>query len=277
MTSPIDSATLVAIAIAAGEAILPHYDPAGQHARLKGDGSPVTAADEAAEAIILSRLADHGITVVIAEEAVAAGRIPDVADDFWLVDPLDGTRDFISGSGEFTVNIARIVGGVPVAGVVLAPALGEVYWADETGAHKARVDGATTSGAAPIRVASPEGALKVVASKSHLTQETKDFIARFDVGQFLSFGSSLKFCRVADGTADLYPRMGRTMEWDTAAGHAVLRAAGGEVFTLDGRALAYGKATHESGAYANPHFVAAGAFDPFALAQASSTGSSAPA
>ncbi|RAI03287.1 3'(2'),5'-bisphosphate nucleotidase [Acuticoccus sediminis] len=269
MTSPLSGHALVSIAIEAGAAIMPFYDPNGQDARTKGDGSPVTAADEAAEAIILKRLAEHGITAVLAEEAVAAGRIPDVGQEFWLVDPLDGTKDFISGSGEFTVNIARIVDGVPVEGVVLCPALDEVYWSDETGAYHGRIENGALAGETKIGVATPGGALKVVASKSHLTDETKDFIARFDVDSFLSFGSSLKFCRVADGTAHLYPRMGRTMEWDTAAGHAVLKAAGGEVYTMDGKPLAYGKADHPSGAYANPHFVAAGAFDPFALAKVS--------
>ncbi len=269
MTSPLSGHALVSIAIEAGAAILPFYDPNGQEARTKGDGSPVTAADEAAEAIILQRLAEHGITAVLAEEAVAAGRIPAIGNEFWLVDPLDGTKDFISGSGEFTVNIARIVDGRPVQGVVLCPALDEVYWTDESGAHHGRIEAGAVTEARTIHVSEPGGALKVVASKSHLTDETKDFIARFDVDSFLSFGSSLKFCRVADGTAHLYPRMGRTMEWDTAAGHAVLRAAGGEVYTLDGAPLSYGKTETPTGAYANPHFVAAAAFDPFALAKAS--------
>ncbi|WP_075220440.1 3'(2'),5'-bisphosphate nucleotidase CysQ [Acuticoccus yangtzensis] len=269
MTSRLSGHDLVSIAIEAGAAILPFYDPNGQEARTKGDGSPVTAADEAAEAIILKRLAEHGITAVLAEESVAAGRIPDVGAEFWLVDPLDGTKDFINGSGEFTVNIARIVDGAPVDGVVLCPALDEVYWADETGAHYAKLVDGKVADPRPIAVAPAGGALKVVASKSHLTDETKEFIDRFDVDTFLSFGSSLKFCRVADGTAHLYPRMGRTMEWDTAAGHAVLKAAGGEVYTLDGTPLAYGKSETPTGPYANPHFVAAGAFDPFALAKAS--------
>ncbi|WP_108662324.1 3'(2'),5'-bisphosphate nucleotidase CysQ [Acuticoccus kandeliae] len=256
---------LVSIAIEAGAAILPFYDPAGTTARAKEDGSPVTAADEAAEAIILKRLAQKGITAVIAEESVAAGRIPDVAEEFYLVDPLDGTKEFVTGSGEFTVNIARISNGRPVAGVVLAPALGLLYAGDETGAWKATlVDGAVT-GKTAIAVATPSGPLRVVASKSHLTDETKAFIDRFDVESFVSSGSSLKFCRLAEGEADLYPRLGRTMEWDTAAGHAVLSAAGGSVSNMDGTPFLYGKADHPSGAYANPYFIAAAAFDPFAV------------
>ncbi|WP_420393838.1 3'(2'),5'-bisphosphate nucleotidase CysQ [Acuticoccus sp.] len=262
---------VVAVALTAGEAILRHYDPRGQEARAKADGSPVTAADEAAEAIILDGLRKLGVTRIVAEEAFATGGDGgiDPADEFWLIDPLDGTKEFVSGSGEFTVNIARIVGGRPSGGVVLCPALGELYWTEGNGAHHARVEGGAIVGERRIEVRTPQGPLRVVASKSHLTEETRTFVERFDVHDFLSFGSSLKFCRVADGTADLYPRMGRTMEWDTAAGHAVLAAAGGEVRTMDGARLTYGKVDHPSGAYANPHFVAAGAFDPFALAKAS--------
>lgn len=262
---PLDA--MVDIALAAGERILGFYDPSGSAARAKEDGSPVTAADEAAEALILERLAAAGATGVIAEEAVAAGQVPEVGREFALVDPLDGTKEFVSGSGEFTVNIAWVVDGRPVAGVVLAPAVGTLYAGDEDGAWRARVENGTIAAREPIRACPPGAALRVVASRSHLTDETKAFVDRFDVESFVSSGSSLKFCRVAEGAADLYPRLGRTMEWDTAAGHAVLLAAGGGVFTLDGNPLAYGKADHESGAFANPHFVAAGAFDPFARAR----------
>lgn len=254
------------IALAAGERILAFYDPAGADARTKDDGSPVTAADEAAEALILERLAAAGVVEVIAEEAVAAGRVPEIGREFALVDPLDGTKEFVSGSGEFTVNIAWVVDGRPVAGVVHAPAVGILFAGDERGAFRATVTGGTLGPREPIRAAEPGRALRVVASRSHLTPETKAFVERFAVESFVSSGSSLKFCRVAEGAADLYPRLGRTMEWDTAAGHAVLLAAGGSVSTLDGKPLLYGKANHGSGAFANPHFVAAGAFDPFALA-----------
>lgn len=263
LSEPVPTAALVEIAIAAGAAIMPHYSPSGTQARTKGDGSPVTAADEAAEAVILARLHALGVAAIVAEEEVAAGRLPEVGAEFWLVDPLDGTRDFVSGSGEFTVNIARIVDGRPVAGVVYAPALGEVFWGDGTGAFHARVENGHAVSARPIRVAEPGAKLRVVASKSHLNEETKAFIDRFDVESLVNFGSSLKLCRVADGTADLYPRLGPTCEWDIAAGHAVLQAAGGEVYTLDGAPLGYGKAGER---FYNPYFVAAGPFDPFHLA-----------
>lgn len=259
--------TLVAIAVAAGAAIRPFYE-GGATARLKDDGSPVTAADEAAEAVILAALADEGITAVIAEEAVAAGRIPDVGADFYLVDPLDGTKEFVSGSGEFTVNIARVHNRRAVAGVVYAPAIGILYageiphGADNGHAFRATVKDGAVGPREPIRVARPTHTLRVVASKSHGNDETKRFIDRYPVDTFVSSGSSLKFCRVAEGAADLYPRLGRTMEWDTAAGHAVVTAAGGKVLTMDGAELLYGKT--DGDAFGNPHFVACGAFDPFA-------------
>jgi 3'(2'), 5'-bisphosphate nucleotidase len=264
LSAPIPAATLVDIAIAAGAAIMPFYSPAGAEARVKVDGSPVTAADEAAEAIILERLRALGAEGIVAEEEVAAGRLPSVGDEFWLVDPLDGTKDFIGGSGEFTVNIARVAGGRPVCGVVYAPALGEVFWGDENGAFHARVDDGQAVDARPIRVAEPGARLKVVASKSHLNAETKAFIDRFPVESLVNFGSSLKLCRVADGTADLYPRLGPTCEWDIAAGHAVLAAAGGAVYAMDGGPFPYGKAAER---FLNPSFVAAGPFDPFQLAR----------
>ncbi len=253
---------LVAIAIAAGAAIEPFYK-AGAEARTKVDGSPVTAADEAAEILILRELAALGITAVIAEESVSAGRIPDVDGDFYLVDPLDGTKEFVTGSGEFTVNIARIENHRAVAGVVYAPAIGALYAGEPGHAWRATVDAGTVSAREPIRVSHPTHTLRVVASKSHLNDETRSFIDRYPVDTFVSSGSSLKFCRIAEGAADLYPRLGRTMEWDTAAGHAVVSAAGGKVLTLEGAELLYGKVTGDR--FANPHFVACGAFDPFAV------------
>lgn len=289
--------TLVAIAIAAGAAIRPFYEAGAAArtsaaARTKDDGSPVTAADEAAEAVILDALARHGVTAVVAEEAAAAGRIPDVDGDFYLVDPLDGTKEFVSGSGEFTVNIARVERHRAVAGVVYAPAIGVLYAGElhpreldprelhpghlhpgelhpgGGSAWRATVTGDVLGTPEPIRVAGLGPTLRVVASKSHLNEETRAFIDRYPVDTFVSSGSSLKFCRVAEGAADLYPRLGRTMEWDTAAGHAILSAAGGKVLTLSGAELLYGKTGERSGGdtFGNPHFVACGAFDPFAAA-----------
>ncbi len=221
----------------------------------KTDRSPVTEADTRAERLILARLAEAapGIAVV-AEEQVAAGATPEVGTaPFFLVDPLDGTREFISRNGEFTVNVALIEEGRPVLGAVHLPALGETYWTAGDGQAWRRRGGAPPE---PVRCREPAEALVVVASRSHRDRSTDEFLARFPVGELISAGSSLKLCRVAEGAADMYPRLGRTMEWDIAAGHAVLAAAGGRVTTLAGEPLAYGKPGFE-----NPHFVAWG-FDP---------------
>lgn len=227
----------------------------------KGDASPVTEADEKAEAVILKGLAAlaPGIPVV-AEEEAAAGRIPATDGRFFLVDPLDGTKEFISKNGEFTVNIALIDKGVPVAGAVYAPALKTLYWSGEDGAFMAEVVDGEIGPARPIRVRpTPTDGVSAVGSRSHGGAETQTYLEAFKVADFVSAGSSLKFCLVAEGKADLYPRMGRTMEWDTAAGDAVLRAAGGRVETLDGQPLLYGKRDqgHDTD-FANPHFVAFG-------------------
>ncbi len=220
--------------------------------RGKQDASPVTQADERAEALIVPALRDllPGVPVV-AEEAVAAGNTPQVGGRFWLVDPLDGTKEFISRNGEFTVNIALVEDGVPVLGVVLAPALGRLF-AGIVG-HGAFVEDGT--GRRSIRCrATPAAGLTVVASRSHGDAAALDaFLAGRTVASLASAGSSLKLCLVAAGEADLYPRLGRTMEWDIAAGHAVVLAAGGQVCRLDGQALTYGKPGFE-----NPHFYASG-------------------
>jgi 3'(2'),5'-bisphosphate nucleotidase len=261
---------LVSIALEAGTAILPVYERMKpEDAQIKGDGSPVTQADALAEALILERLAVLAPrTPVVAEESVAAGRIPDIAGQpFFLVDPLDGTKEFLSKNGDFTVNIALIDNGVPLLGVVYAPAIGELYAGEAgQGARRALVKDGQRGEWQAIRVrAVPAAGLKVQASRSHLTEETKAFIERFKVAEFVSAGSSLKFCRVAAGEADLYPRLGRTMEWDTAAADAVLRAAGGKVLDMQGRPLAYGKRRQaDDSDFANPWFVAAGPLDPFA-------------
>ncbi|WP_205665081.1 3'(2'),5'-bisphosphate nucleotidase CysQ [Caldimonas tepidiphila] len=239
------------IARIAGRAILEIYgrEIVVQH---KQDASPVTEADARAEALILEALGAllPGVPVV-AEESVSQGRIPAVGDSFWLVDPLDGTKEFINRNGEFTVNIALVRQGVPVLGVVLAPALGRLF-AGMAGAGATLEDAA---GCRSIRVREPGAdGLVVVGSRSHGDAAAMDaFLGGTRVAALRGAGSSLKFCLVAAAEADLYPRLGRTMEWDTAAGHAVLLAAGGRVLTREGQALRYGKAGFE-----NPHFVAAG-------------------
>lgn len=220
--------------------------------RGKDDASPVTEADERAEAVIVPALEAllPGVPVV-AEEAVARGRSPEVGERFWLVDPLDGTKEFISRNGQFTVNVALVEYGAPVLGVVLAPALGRLF-AGSTGAGAFVEDAA---GRRPIACrAVPDAGLTVVASRSHGDAEALDaFLAGRKVASLASAGSSLKLCLVAAGEADLYPRLGRTMEWDIAAGHAVLLAAGGQVNRMDGGALTYGKSGFD-----NPHFYASG-------------------
>ncbi len=219
----------------------------------KDDQSPLTLADTASDEVICAALARlHPDTPVISEEAAAKAAI-DVDGEFFLVDPLDGTKEFIQNRTDFTVNIALIRGGVPVAGVVYAPALDALYAGTE-GAGSRMCEGPGGSWR-PIRIrACPaDGLITAVASKSHNTPETDDYLARFAVGERVSVGSSLKFCLVAAGRADLYPRIAPTYEWDTAAGDAVLRSAGGSVLGLDGRPLLYGKPR-----FWNPGFVACG-------------------
>jgi 3'(2'), 5'-bisphosphate nucleotidase len=240
-----------AVAEAAGQATLPFYGRA--EVRTKADGSPVTMADEASEAVILPTLRTLTPDIpVISEEEASEGLEPSVVGDrFWLVDPLDGTKEFISGNGEFTVNIALITAGVPVLGVVVVPALGETYCG---AAGRATLSDA--EGERPIMVRVPPAAgITVVGSRNHGDPAAMEaFLAGRQVAAFRAAGSSLKLCLVARGVADVYPRFGPTMEWDIAAGHAVLRAAGGRVETMDGAELRYGKLNHR-----NPHFVACGA------------------
>jgi 3'(2'), 5'-bisphosphate nucleotidase len=248
---------LAAIARQAGEVIMAVY-ATDFTVRGKADASPVTAADERAEAVILSGLRGLAPQIpVVAEEEAAAGRSPVVgdrlADRFWLVDPLDGTREFVDRNGEFTVNIALVEGGQALAGVVLAPALpGAPLYAGWVG-HGAWVE--DRSGRRDIHCrAIPAAGLTVLASRSHGDAAALDrFLAGRPVAQRLYAGSSLKLCLLAAGEGDLYPRLGRTMEWDIAAGHAVLAAAGGQVCDLSGQPLRYGKPGFE-----NPHFVASG-------------------
>lgn len=246
---------LIDLSIRAGSEIMAIY-ATGFSAREKGDLTPVTEADEAAENIILAGLSRiDGSIPVISEEAASAGRIPEVAAKFFLVDPLDGTREFISKNGEFTVNIALIEHGVPVAGVVYAPALKRIFWGEAgVGAQHGKVENEAAGQWHPLAVrALPAGGATVVASRSHRDQATEDWLKTVKVKSLCQAGSSLKFCLVAAAEADFYPRFGRTMEWDTAAGHAVLLAAGGKVVTVDGPALTYGKRAR---GYDNPGFIA---------------------
>ena len=235
----------------AGREILAIYG-AEFETRRKADASPVTEADERAEAMILAGLAGLAPDIpVVAEESVAAGHVPEVAGrPFFLVDPLDGTREFINRNGEFTVNIALVERGEPSVGVVHLPALGDTYWSDGQGRAWRRRPGGE---ARAISCRRPGERLVVVASRSHRDALTDRFLAAYPVGVLISAGSSLKLCRVAEGAADMYPRLGRTMEWDIAAGHAVVAAAGGSVTTLEGETLRYGKPGFE-----NPYFVARG-------------------
>lgn len=240
------------IAREAGEVIMAVY-ATGFAVRGKDDASPVTEADEKAEAVILAGLRAMAPDVpVVAEEEVAAGRVPEVGERFWLVDPLDGTKEFISRNGEFTVNVALVVRGEPVLGVVYAPALGRMY----LGARGVGAFVEDEAGRRPIACRmQPEEGLTVVASRSHGDAEALDrFLAGRKVAALRSAGSSLKLCLVAAGEADVYPRLGRTMEWDIAAGQAVLQAAGGKVLKVaDGEPLGYGKPGFD-----NPHFAAWG-------------------
>ena len=218
----------------------------------KADGSPVTEADAAAEAIILDMLRPTGIPV-LAEESAAAGHIPILGERFFVVDPLDGTKEFIKRNGEFTVNIALVERGLPTLGVVLAPTTGEAFVGDRNGAYACN----TLTGpprdrqAIATRSADP---LRVVASRSHGHAALAALCDSMGIGDDVSVGSSLKFCLLARGDAQLYPRFTPTCEWDTAAGQAVLEAAGGAVLTLDGEQLRYGKSMTR---FLNPYFVAA--------------------
>jgi 3'(2'), 5'-bisphosphate nucleotidase len=250
--------SLVNLALLAGREIMAIYST-DFRARTKSDLTPVTEADEAAERIILEGLARvDPQTPVISEEAAASGRVPQVGASFYLVDPLDGTKEFVSRNGEFTVNIAKIENGVPVIGVVYAPAIGRIFWGDITrGAAEGKIaaEESITWKKLLVRPCPGDGAI-VVASRSHRDSATDDYLKTVKVAKLVSAGSSLKFCLIAAGEADLYPRFGRTMEWDTAAGHAVLLAAGGKVLNSDGQPLSYGK--HDRG-FDNPGFIASAA------------------
>lgn len=243
--------TMLQAAIAAAEVILDVYSrPIASEA--KSDGSPVTEADGRAEAVILEHLRELGIPV-LAEESVAAGRIPDLGTQFFVVDPLDGTKEFLKRNGEFTVNIALVEGRAPKLGVVLAPVTGAIYWTGADGAMTGRVIDGTITGARRIDTSAAEP-LKIVASRSHGHAALAELCSSMNVAEDVSVGSSLKFCILAEGKAQLYPRFTPTSEWDTAAGQAVLEAAGGVVLGIDGAPLDCG---HAERSYLNTFFVAA--------------------
>jgi len=243
------------LALEAGDAIMQIYGQDDFGVKSKSDDSPVTAADEAADALISAglRAAFPGVTLITEEQAASHSQR---ADTFLIVDPLDGTKEFIHRRGDFTVNIALVENGVPTRGVVYAPAKNRMFYTQSDGTSVEETGPLAKNSVgtqAPIRVSAPDNsALMIVASKSHRDQATDDYIAKYAAKDMTSAGSSLKFCLVATGEADIYPRVGRTMEWDTAAGHAVLAGAGGRVVRFDDHApLTYGK-----DGYANPFFIA---------------------
>ncbi len=243
------------LALEAGDKIMEIYNSDTFDVKVKSDESPVTEADEAADALISEGLRAAFPDILLVTEEQAASH-SEKGETFLIVDPLDGTKEFINRRGDFTVNIALVENGTPTRGVVYAPARGRMFYTradgqsvEETGA----LDKAHVGEITPISVSNPDNsALLIVASKSHRDQATEDYINKYQVQDSKSAGSSLKFCLVATGEADLYPRVGRTMEWDTAAGHAVLAGAGGQVVRFDDHTpLTYGK-----DGYANPFFIA---------------------
>lgn len=253
---------LVDLALAAGQEIMAERASRSGW-ELKPDGSVVTLADLASERIIVAGLeAEFPGLPIVAEERVSSGVLPvDIGDRFFLVDPLDGTREYVDGRAEFTVNIALVENGVPAMGVVIAPALGEGFAGLDKRAWTFRIGDKDLVDLRPVRARPRPARLAAVVSRSHATPETLRFLEQFEISDQMSYGSSLKLCKVAEGVADIYPRLGRTMEWDIAAGDAILRAAGGSVTTLDGKPLRYGKSAQASDhPFANPSFVAFGAW-----------------
>lgn len=243
------------LSLEAGDAIMEIYGQDDFEVEAKSDDSPVTAADKAADAIISAGLRAEFPDVMLVTEEQAESHAQS-GKTFLIVDPLDGTKEFIHRRGDFTVNIALVEDGVPTRGVVYAPAKGRMFFTLADGASVEEAgpfDAAAMGSVTPIRVPEADNAaLRIVASKSHRDQATDDYINKYAAADMKSAGSSLKFCLVATGEADIYPRLGRTMEWDTAAGHAVLSGAGGQVVRFDDHTpLSYGKAD-----FANPFFIA---------------------
>jgi 3'(2'), 5'-bisphosphate nucleotidase len=244
---------LLDIVFEAGHAVMSVYRSGQSHVQTKADLSPLTDADRAAHMLLakaLPKLQPH--TAVVSEEDADSLKHRHASGQFWLIDPLDGTKEFLARSGEFTVNVALVEDGKALLGVVYAPALNQMYWGGAAHGSWRKWD---QQAAQTVRV-SPKlvGSLcRVVASKSHMNDDTREWIKRLGPTQLVQAGSSLKFCRLAEGAADVYPRMGPTCEWDTAAAQAVLEGAGGGVMDLQGFALRYGKAN-----VLNPAFVAVG-------------------
>lgn len=238
------------LARAAGREIMAIYE-GDFEVTLKADQSPLTEADMASHRLIVKGL--QALTPELPILSEEAANIPWKErrewHSFWLVDPIDGTKDFVNRSGEFTVNIALVQDGIPVAGVVTAPALEQEFWGIVGQGAWLHEKGETRQ----LMVQEPPREVRVLASKNHMNQETQDFIKTLGPHRLVQAGSSLKFCRIAQGEADLYPRCGPTCEWDTGAAQAVLEAAGGRVRTFDGEPLRYGKED-----FLNPYFVAAG-------------------
>jgi 3'(2'), 5'-bisphosphate nucleotidase len=253
--------SIARLAVQAGQLIMQHYE-VGTTSREKADKSPVTDADEAAEHLILAGLTTIAPGIpIISEEAAAGGFVPDVERTFFLVDPLDGTKEFIARNGEFTVNIALIDHGIPVLGVVYAPAFARLFSGAARGAHEWQWPVTAASGdlglsdAKTIAARHPPSAPVGTWSRSHGKYREDEYRSHYNIGPVRVVGSSLKFCLIAAAEADIYPRHGTTMEWDTAAGQAVLEAAGGSVSDLFGKRLSYAKTAEK---YANPSFVARG-------------------
>lgn len=241
---------VVALAQKAGAAIMAVYRAPEVAWTAKQNGSPLCAADLRSHATLVAGLAELTPGLAIVSEEGGAGPARPIGGRFWLLDPLDGTKEFLSRNDEFTVNLALVEDGRPVFGVVAAPALQQIYWgAPALGAFRADATGISALRAAPPAPGAP---LRVVASKSHLNDATRAYIDGLGPCELVQAGSSLKICRIAEGAADLYPRLGPTCEWDTAAAHAVLAAAGGTLLTLSGQELRYGKPD-----VLNPFFIAA--------------------
>lgn len=241
---------LLPIARVAGDAIMAVYSRGTPEVQLKEDDSPVTEADLASHRVLASRLKPLLSECPLVSEEDAGSLVHRQSHGrFWLIDPLDGTKEFIARNGEFTVNVALIEDGRCVLGVVYAPAIDALYWGG-AGLGAFRLTGGQTA-AIKVAASNPGNPARVVASKSHLNEETRSFIERLGEVSLVQAGSSLKFCRVAEGEADIYPRLAPTCEWDTAAAQAVLEGAGGVVVDLQGMPLQYGKPD-----VLNPSFIA---------------------